>query len=199
MKNRLTHHTALRQQGASLIEVLVALLLVSVGLLGMAGLSSAGLGHSKASQLRLTGTALANDYADRARANIYGYDLGQYDIDFDDDAPAHPAWSASQTDMPTAAGHVADYDKAAFINLVADRLPSGQVVVKSIRTPNQRVLNLWVLWREAETEAAGDGEAATAARALFEANRDGNCEAIEDDVGEDNWELYSCMFFKVEL
>ena len=77
---RKTLLVARRHQGASMIEVLVSILLVSVGLLGIAGLSGATFSYNKASQMRLTGIALVNDFADRARVNVYGYDLGAYDI-----------------------------------------------------------------------------------------------------------------------
>ena len=73
------------QSGSSLLEVLVAILLVSVGLLGVAGLSGATFSYNKVAQMRLTGLALVNDYADRARINVYGYDRGNYDIAKADD------------------------------------------------------------------------------------------------------------------
>jgi type IV pilus assembly protein PilV len=81
---RKTLLVARRHLGASMIEILVSVLLVSVGLLGIAGLSGATFGYNKASQVRLTGIALANDLADRARVNIYGYDLRAYDIELSD-------------------------------------------------------------------------------------------------------------------
>mgnify|MGYP006209471443 CR=1 FL=1 len=74
--------------GASMIEVLVALLIISLGLLGIGGISAATFGYNKAAQLRLTGLSLVNDYADRARLNVYGYDLGSYAIELDDDVPS---------------------------------------------------------------------------------------------------------------
>lgn len=87
-----------RHSGASMVEVLVALLLVSFALLGIGGLTAATFGYNKAAQLRLTGLSLVNDYADRARLNIYGYDLGHYAIALSDAAPTNSEMDAAQRD-----------------------------------------------------------------------------------------------------
>ncbi len=58
------------QQGATLIEVLVAVLLLSFGIVGLAGLQMNGAKFNHGSYLRSQGTALAYDMADRIRANV---------------------------------------------------------------------------------------------------------------------------------
>lgn len=58
------------QGGATLIEVLVAVLLLSFGIVGLAGLQFAGTKFNHSAYLRSQGTSLAYDLADRARANI---------------------------------------------------------------------------------------------------------------------------------
>ncbi len=66
-------HVAARrsaQQGASLIEVLVAVMLLSFGILGMVGMQYAGTKFNHSSTLRSQATSLAYDLADRARANL---------------------------------------------------------------------------------------------------------------------------------
>lgn len=59
-----------RQEGATLIEVLVAVLLLSFGIVGLAGLQMTGAKFNHGSYLRSQGTALAYDMADRIRANL---------------------------------------------------------------------------------------------------------------------------------
>lgn len=56
-------------QGFTLLEVLIAIIVFSIGLLGLASLQITGfkLGHD--SQLRSTATVYANDMVDRMRAN----------------------------------------------------------------------------------------------------------------------------------
>ncbi len=60
------------QTGFTLVEVLVALVVLSVGMLGIAGLYVEGLRASKTSIYRTTAVTLAADMANRIRANISG-------------------------------------------------------------------------------------------------------------------------------
>lgn len=55
--------------GMTLIEVLVSLIVISVGLLGIAALQTVSLRSSQGSYLRTQATALADDIIDRMRAN----------------------------------------------------------------------------------------------------------------------------------
>lgn len=68
--------------GFSLIEVLVALLILSVGLLGLAGLQGRGLRESNSALLRSQGVQYAEDILDRMRANRAN--ATDYQIDLDD-------------------------------------------------------------------------------------------------------------------
>ena len=58
-----------RQLGFSLIEVLIALIVMSVGMLGIAGLYVQSLQAGRTSMFRHQAVALAGDVADRIRAN----------------------------------------------------------------------------------------------------------------------------------
>ncbi len=66
------------QQGFSLIEVLIAALILAIGLLGLAALQAKGLQSNYSSNLWSQATVLAYDMADRMRANLAGYDRGFY-------------------------------------------------------------------------------------------------------------------------
>mgnify|MGYP003574349932 FL=1 len=57
------------QRGFSLIEVLIALIVMSVGMLGIAGLYVQSLQAGRTSMFRHQAVALAGDVADRIRAN----------------------------------------------------------------------------------------------------------------------------------
>lgn len=60
------------QRGFSLIEVLIALIVMSVGMLGIAGLYVQSLQAGRTSMFRHQAVALAGDVADRIRANPTG-------------------------------------------------------------------------------------------------------------------------------
>lgn len=70
------------QRGVSLIEVLVTMLVISIGLLGMAKLQITSVQSSYSAQLRSQATWLANDLLDRMRANPSGnYSDGSSETD----------------------------------------------------------------------------------------------------------------------
>lgn len=58
------------QRGVSLIEVLVAIVVLSIGLLGLAGLQASGMRVGQSSIHRSQAAQLAYDMADRIRANL---------------------------------------------------------------------------------------------------------------------------------
>ncbi|MDQ1303547.1 MAG: type pilus assembly protein PilV, partial [Pseudomonadota bacterium] len=58
-----------RQSGLSLIEVLITVVLVSIGLLGLAGLQLTSVRNSNSSGERFMATTLAQDIIERMRAN----------------------------------------------------------------------------------------------------------------------------------
>ncbi len=61
-----------KNAGFTLIEILIAMLVLSVGLIGMAGLQASGLKNNVGAYKRSQATLLAYDLADRMRANVQG-------------------------------------------------------------------------------------------------------------------------------
>lgn len=57
------------QHGFTMVEVLVTVLILAIGLLGLAGLQSTALRSNHSAYLRSQATVLAYDIADRMRAN----------------------------------------------------------------------------------------------------------------------------------
>lgn len=60
------------QSGFTLIEVLVAVIILAIGLLGLAGIQTVGLKNNQSAYTRSQATQLAYDIADRMRANVAG-------------------------------------------------------------------------------------------------------------------------------
>jgi len=73
---RSTCHKA--HTGFTLIEILVTIVIVSIGLLGLAGLQINGLRANISSEARSKATLLADDIAERMRANPLGVTAGAY-------------------------------------------------------------------------------------------------------------------------
>ena len=67
------------QRGSSLIEVLVALVILALSGLGMAALLSSALRVNQSAYLRSQASFLAQDIAERMRANRAGVLAGHYD------------------------------------------------------------------------------------------------------------------------
>lgn len=67
-----------RQRGFTLIEVLVTVLILAIGLLGLAGLQTTALRSNHSAYLRSQATVLAYDIVDRMRANRNAALAGQY-------------------------------------------------------------------------------------------------------------------------
>ena len=95
-----------KQAGFTLLEVLIALLVLSIGLLGLAALQTTGLRSNQMASMRTLATQFTYDITDRMRSNPAGVAAGEYIIARD----ATPA---------------ADTDLAEWRDSIALRLPNG--------------------------------------------------------------------------
>jgi len=59
-----------RQEGSSLIEVLVAIIVLSVGMLSMLWAQTKSMGFERTAEFRNIAAQIASEYADRIRANL---------------------------------------------------------------------------------------------------------------------------------
>lgn len=103
-------HRLRKQHGFSMIEVLVTVLILAIGLLGLAGLQSTSLRSNHSAMLRSQATVLAYDIADRLRANRTAALNGNYDVDLEE--------------TPTGTSMVAT-DIIAWKDNLAEMLPLG--------------------------------------------------------------------------
>lgn len=70
------------QGGFSLLEVLIAVVILSIGLLGLAGLQTTSLQSNFSAAQVSQATFLASDLMDRMRANSEAAENGDYNINF---------------------------------------------------------------------------------------------------------------------
>lgn len=81
-KTLVTRHSIRRRaaRGFTLIEALVALIVLSIGLLGVAGMQIAGLRNNMSAASRTQASYLADDIIDRMRANNTAARGGKYEV-----------------------------------------------------------------------------------------------------------------------
>ncbi len=129
MKKQASHH-----RGYSLLEVMIALAVLSIGLLGLASLQVQGMRFNTDSYLRTQATILAYDIIDRMRANTVGSDAGAYCLDVA--APTDPcetnAVPTANTCGDTATGctsaaELARYDISRWYVLQDANLPVAAI------------------------------------------------------------------------
>ncbi len=146
-------------RGFSLVEVLVAMFVVAMGILALAGLLQASTRYAKMGELRSAATLLANDIADRIRANPVGAQVGGgYDLvekSFPTSVPAAHAACTSET--PCTPADLAGTDMAHWTARVRATLPKGSAWVQfhAGQAPAPDYVDVWVGWADPLTLAPG--------------------------------------------
>ncbi len=137
------------QQGFTLIEILVSLIILAVGFLGLAALQSSSLQGTQNTYFRTQADLLANDMAERMRANRAAVQDGEYEFD-GGAAPADPGCGGAGADCDSA--EIAAADLNEWLNWVQNALPAGDAII------SQPLAGLWtiqMMWDERRNGAAG--------------------------------------------
>ena len=132
MHKKITFHKIKYLNGFTLLEVMIALLILSIGLLGLAALQATSLKINHGALLRTQATFLTYDMMDRLRANRTAALAGQCDI----------AMGATISGTSMCADDVTDWQD----NFVGALLPSGQGLIDCSTTANVCVVT--VQWDE---------------------------------------------------
>jgi type IV pilus assembly protein PilV len=135
------------QKGFTLMEVLIAVLILSIGLLGLASLQANGLRSNFSSYARSQAVLMANDMADRIRANPTQAAAGGYNN-----------VTATVSDpgcllADCTALQMVSHDIAAWYSNLQNTLPLGTGTV----TGNGTVFTVSVMWDDDRTGAVGAG------------------------------------------
>ena len=137
-----------RQSGISMVEVLVAIVVLSFGLLGLAGLQADGLRSNHDAYMRSQATLLAYDMLDRMRANLQGVESGFYD-DLLSTAPTDPGCISTGCSIQ----EMAEHDAFEWKGKLGELLPGGQGRVTG--SGSGTIFTITVMWDERRTGATG--------------------------------------------
>lgn len=149
------HHRA-SSAGFTLIEVLVSVVVLAVGLLGLAGLQVTGLKATHSASGRTNASQLALEISDRMRSNPTGVSAGAYvqsqgkSSDDDDDDSSNRgrgngnayAWGRNGREGKSCKNsscsplELSDYDLGAWNSSLSGDLPNGSGAVCLDSTPN---------------------------------------------------------------
>lgn len=136
---------SMQQKGFSLVEILISVVILSVGLLGVAALQTKSVGFNHSGELRSIAAMQAYNMLDRIRANKAGRNEGLYsNISGLSSDPGCSECSSSQ---------IAQLDQFQWNSMNAQLLPSGQGTVSQ----NNDTYTVTVFWDNHRTGATGLG------------------------------------------
>lgn len=137
------------QTGVGMVEILVALLVLAIGVLGYAGLQLSALKGAEVAQTRSQGTALARDALERVMANGAARDTymdpDQWnggDVSFGDEPPSDCFDAACDSDAMAA------WDIEQLEWQAAVLLPGGRIRMQSCESGGGPTQCVVVAWRE---------------------------------------------------
>ncbi len=147
--NRMKTYT--KNNGFTLIEVLIAVLVLSIGLLGLASLQMNALRNNQNSYYRTVATILASDFADRIRANAAGVTANNYNAINRTSIVTSPNCTAATC----TASEIRDLDVAQWYSELGTQLPSGNATVTGAGAGS--IFTVTVMWDDARTGVTGTG------------------------------------------
>lgn len=134
------------QRGSSLIEVLISILLMSFGLMGLAGMQSYSIAAQKNAANRAIAASLANELAELVRLNPDGLTAGNYDESVMTTG-VNPGHATCAYPTCNTAAALANNDLNDFLTLVRAQLPLGGMEL-SRQAGSSNEADLWIVWEE---------------------------------------------------
>jgi type IV pilus assembly protein PilV len=150
----LTNMKTRKQTGFTMLEVLVTMIIVSFGLLGIAGIILNGLKNNQSSYARSQASWLANDMVDRVRANSAVLDVN--DTKLFVSTSAYDLALNAATPAAASPATIVNTDLRAWRTVLADALPSGTGSVSFNATSKK--LTVVVQWDDSRAKGGSNTE-----------------------------------------
>jgi type IV pilus assembly protein PilV len=157
MTHKEKFNIAFQHRGFSLIEVLVALLVLSIGLLGLAALQTTSLQYNTGSYFRTQATFLAYDIIDRMRANtdaVVDNDNNGYDQPTTTNVS--PPVNCDTTSCTSA--ELALYDVKKWYDRIVIALPDAATTPPTIQISSTKRVAIRINWQERDLTKRQDWE-----------------------------------------
>lgn len=157
-----------KSRGFTLLEVLIALLVFSLGLLGLAGLMIMSVKTNHSAYLRTQATFLAESMADRMRADPMAIWASSYNGNYPS-STADPCMNGAAC----TSANVAIRDKAIWSQQLTDSLPNAAATITctpsagivtpsaSANPPYNGLCAMRITWNESSTQVGVNSAAQT--------------------------------------
>ncbi|MDO4905573.1 MAG: type IV pilus modification protein PilV [Lautropia sp.] len=143
-----------RQRGSSMIEVLVAVVLLSVGMLSMLWAQSKSMQYERSAELRGIALQLSAALSDRIRANSGAAASYAFTVAYDANRNIPAAGTNCNTTVCTPE-QMAAFDLSELRRSIRNSLPGGDFYVENL---GQGRMNIWALWLQPVSSAGSEDD-----------------------------------------
>ncbi len=171
-----------RQNGFSLVEVLVALLLLAVGALGFVAMTISSSKLTGIAFERVQATALAEDLIERININYPGVATPYYVSTYTSAPTTYDTACESTSNCARQGQDMAAYDLAQVEYEANQLLPQGLVEVLLPATANNHVQVLVSWGGTTPTVGTGPNDCVSLASTVYSYNSGANCIVLESTV-----------------
>lgn len=143
-----------KTKGFTIIEVLVAMVILSIGVLGLGVLQLAAMQNTQGGYLRSQATILAYDIIDSMRADIPAVTDGDYRITFADATPVAVDCYGLAANCTNRQMAISDLNR--WRTVLGNYLPAGSGQVNTVDLGTTTQVTVTVTWVDPYTAASGN-------------------------------------------